>query len=121
MTALGKGVQRIYIGHFTAPAKRFAQSTAGQTPNGDPHGQVRPRRRKSSSYRALERRMWHSALGKVTDMKTTFVIESRDSPAPGIIAELARVHEPPAAPAGRAARRAAGRANNPRAAEPQAG
>ncbi len=46
-------------------------------------------------------------------MKTTFAIESHDSPAPGIIPEPARVHEQPAAPAGRAARRAAGRANKP--------
>lgn len=51
-------------------------------------------------------------------MKTTLAIESHDSPAPGIIPEPARVHEQPAAPAVRADRRAAGRANKPATGKP---
>jgi hypothetical protein len=43
-------------------------------------------------------------------MDTTFAIESHYSPAPGIIPEPVRVHDQPASPTGRAARRAAGRA-----------
>ena len=44
---------------------------------------------------------------------TTFAVESRDSPAPGIIPESARVHDQPVTPTGRTEWRAAGRASKP--------
>jgi hypothetical protein len=44
---------------------------------------------------------------EVADMKTTFPMESRTSPAPGIIPEPLLVHEQPAASTHRGGRRAA--------------
>jgi hypothetical protein len=43
-------------------------------------------------------------------MRNTFAIESNDSPAPGVIPEPVRVHDQPAVPTRRVARRAAVRA-----------
>jgi hypothetical protein len=46
-------------------------------------------------------------------MKTTFSIESRTSPAPGIIPEPSLVHDEPAASTRRGSRRAAGTTTRP--------
>jgi hypothetical protein len=45
---------------------------------------------------------------KVAEMKTTFAMESRTSPAPGIIPEPSVVRDPPPAPTGRDSRGAGG-------------
>ena len=51
--------------------------------------------------------MWFGALEKVANMNTTLPIESRTSPAPGIIPEPSVVHDQPAASTHRSGRRAA--------------
>jgi hypothetical protein len=48
-------------------------------------------------------------------MKTAFPIETRTSPAPGIIPEASLVHDEPAASSGRGRRRAAGTTTPPAA------
>jgi hypothetical protein len=59
------------------------------------------------------RRIWFGAFEKVAEMKTTFPIESRTSPAPGIIPEPSRVHDEPAGPTRRGSQRAAGGTSRP--------
>jgi hypothetical protein len=46
----------------------LARSTAGHTPNGEPHGQFRPQRQKSRFLKEQPDTGRWSALGKVADM-----------------------------------------------------
>ena len=52
----------------------FAQSTAGHTPNGEPHGQFRPQRRKSRSLQEQSDTARWTVLGKVADMAAHHLI-----------------------------------------------
>jgi hypothetical protein len=85
-----------------------ADQTAGRRPATS--RTVSSHRRKSRSLKSTRRpRLVICAREGHHHPHTTFAIESNDSPAPGIMPEPVRVHDQPAAPTRRAARRAAGR------------
>ncbi len=91
-----RGSTMVGQGHFTAPAKRLAQSTPADA-GGDltdcfsPATEEPPLTERATSRLAI-------TLGKVADMPTKRTTETTGSPVPGVIPAPVRVHhEPPAA------------------------
>lgn len=114
MRSVQKGVKWLVQATFHCSCEAISRrAPAGRTAERQLTDSFVHQRRESHPLQSLDAALGVPRSEKVTDMQTAHRNESDDSPAPGIIPNLVRVHDQPAAPRRPAAPPVADRAGRP--------